>query len=316
MARVDLRLGTRGSLLALTQSQWVADRLAGEGGLRVHLRRIRTTGDIVGDRPLAEFGGKGLFTKELDHALLAGEVDLAVHSMKDLPAELPEGLSIGAVPEREDPRDVLIGALGREVSLQTLPEGARVGTGSLRRVALLRALRPDLEVVALRGNVDTRIEKVDEGELDAVVLAAAGIRRLGWGERIGEYLDPGSWVPAPGQGALAVVVRSDDREVARSLAGLDHAPSRAQTEAERELLRGLGADCRMPVAALGLSFGGGLRLRALVASPDGRRLVRGEGTGNASDPRELGRRVAELLLERGADVVLERGPGIEGWERE
>ncbi len=305
MPRTALRLGTRGSPLALTQSRWVAERVGREGGPVVELRRIRTSGDAMRDRPLADHGGKGLFTRALDDALLAEEVDLAVHSLKDLPADLPDGLAIVAIPEREDPRDVLVGAQGRDMALQTLPAGTRVGTGSLRRVALLRALRPDVEVVPLRGNVDTRIRRVDDGQLDAVVLAAAGVRRLGWTGRIAEYLEPGSWVPAPGQGALAVVARLDDPHVRRWLEDLDHVPSRAQAEAERALLRALEADCRLPVAALGLSFGSGLRLRALVASPDGRRLVRAEGTGSGGDPHGLGRRVADLLLERGADVVLE-----------
>jgi hydroxymethylbilane synthase len=304
MLRAEIRLGTRASRLAVTQSEWVAARMQRAGGPAVNLRRIRTTGDTVRDRPLAELGGKGLFTRELDLALLAGEVDLAVHSLKDLPAEVPAGLSIAAVPEREDPRDVLIGARDRALTLQTLRPGARVGTGSLRRIALLRAGRPDLEVVRIRGNVDTRIGKVDSRDLDAVILAAAGVRRLGWSERISEYLDPGGWVPAPGQGALAVVVRAEDAELHDLLRALDHPATRAQVEAERALLRGLGADCRLPVAALGISFGSGLRLRAIVASPDGKRLIRGEATGEARDPVALGQKVARLVASRGADIVL------------
>ena len=299
-----LRIGTRGSLLATTQSRWVARRLEEGTGRRAELTIIRTSGDIWRDRPLPEIGGKGLFTRELDQALLEERVDLAVHSLKDLPTELPPGISIGAVPRREDPRDVLIGPEGETVTIGSVVPGARIGTGSLRRTALLRALRPDLEVVGLRGNLDTRISKVDSGELDAVVLAAAGVRRLGWTARISEYLEIGSWLPAPGQGALAVTVRTGDRRTAGLLAELDHTGTRAAITAERTLLEVLDAGCRLPVAALGLPFGGGLRLKGLVAHPDGTRAVRAEGTGAGDDARGLGRRVGRELLRRGADLLL------------
>ncbi len=302
--RRTLRLGTRGSLLARTQSEWVADRIRAEGVGDVELVTIRTKGDVLLDQPLSEIGGKGLFTKELDRALLDGAIDLAVHSLKDLPTEFPEGLALGAVPEREDPRDVLIGPNDSPISLETLPQGARVGTSSLRRMALARATRQDLVIDDIRGNLDTRIAKVDAGDFDAIVLAAAGVRRLGWSERISEELDPGSWLPAPGQGALAVVVRTEDVEKRSWLRGLDDPPSRAATTAERTLLRELEAGCRLPVAALGLPFGGGLRLRGLVAHPDGRRMVRAEATGAQDAPEALGRKVARLLRERGADLIL------------
>lgn len=307
-----LRLGTRGSALALTQSRWVAGRLESSGEARVELVTIRTTGDEVLDRPLSEIGGKGLFTRELDLALLEGRIDFAVHSLKDLPTELPDGLALGTVPEREDPRDVLVVRAGFEASLDALPSGAVVGTSSLRRRALVLAHRPDLEVRDVRGNLDTRLRKLDGAEFDALVLAAAGLRRMGWGSRISEHLDPGGWVPAPAQGALGLVVREGDAEVGRVLAPLMHGESFAAATAERSLLHELEAGCRLPVGALGLPFGGGMRLRGIVASPDGRRLVRAESTGSREDPRALGIQVARILLERGADELLTEARGQEG----
>jgi hydroxymethylbilane synthase len=302
---VPLRLGTRGSLLALTQSRGVARALEEASGRRVELVTIRTEGDRVQDRPLAAIGGVGLFTRELDRALLGGQVDLAVHSLKDLPTAPPDGLVLGAVPEREDVRDVLIGPEGRDATLDELPSGARVGTGSLRRRALVLAHRRDLRVEGIRGNLDTRIRKVDSGDYEAIVLAAAGVRRLGWTERIDEHLDPPAWLPAPGQGALAVMVRADDPETLDSVRVLDHAPSRAATTAEREVMHALEAGCQLPVGALALPFGRAMRLRAFVAGTDGRRLVRAEGTGDPDHPGALGREVAQRLLEQGADQVLE-----------
>ena len=299
-----LRIGTRGSLLARTQSEWVARRIEEDAGRRAELEVIRTSGDIWADRPLSEIGGKGLFTRELDLALIEERIDVAVHSLKDLPTALPAGVSIGAVPKREDARDVLIGPEGASVSLASLPAGAPIGTSSLRRAALLRALRPDLEVVAIRGNLDTRIEKVDRGEVAAVVLAAAGVRRLGWAARVSEYLELNSWLPAPGQGALAVTVRSGDVPTARCLRQLDHAETRAAVTAERTLLQVLDAGCQLPVAALGIPFGGGLRLKGLVAHPSGRRAVRAEGTGAQDGAVGLGRSVGRELLLRGADLLL------------
>ena len=307
---MPLRLGTRGSALAVTQSRWVAQRVEVVAGTPVALVEIKTAGDLAKDRPLFEIGGKGLFTGELDRALLTGEIDLAVHSLKDVPTELPDGISVGAVPEREDARDVLVGPSGTGVTLATLPRGARIGTSSLRRMALVRALRPDLSPEELRGNLDTRIRKVDQGEVDAIVVAAAGVHRLGARDRISEYLDLGSWLPAPGQGALAVTVRSDDVPRFSWLRSLDHPPSRAATTAERALLAVLGAGCRLPVGALGLPFGGGLRLKGLVAHPDGTRAVRAEGTGAQDDPDALGRSVAEALIRRGADLLLQGLPAM------
>jgi hydroxymethylbilane synthase len=299
-----IRLGTRGSALAMTQTRWVARELEARGDRPVEIVTIRTTGDSILDRPLPEIGGKGLFTRELDHALLEGEIDLAVHSLKDLPTEFPEGLALAVVPEREDPRDVLVGPEGRPTSLESLLAGARVGTSSLRRRALALAFRPDLIVDDIRGNLDTRLRKVDGGDFDAAILAAAGLERMGWTHRISEYLDPGGWPPAPGQGALALVTRTGETDRFPGLQALAHAPSRAAVTAERTVLHRLEAGCRLPVAALGIPFGGGLRLRGLVASPDGRRVVRAEGTGTQDDPAALGEQVADELLDRGAGLLL------------
>lgn len=305
MAMAPLRLGTRGSLLATTQSGWVADRIRTISGREVELVIIRTTGDVVQDRPLSEIGGQGLFTRELDNALLEERVDIAVHSLKDLPTVFPKGLVLAAVPEREDPRDVLIGPEGASLTFAGLPEGARLGTGSLRRQALARAHHPGVQVEGVRGNLDTRIQKVDDGELDGIFLAAAGVRRLGWSHRISEALDPAAWPPAPGQGALAIVARVGDEDSIRGWATeLNHGPTEAAVTAERTLLHTLEAGCQLPVAALGLPFDRSLRLRAMVADPSGRRLVRAEATGRLESPEALGRQVAEVLLARGADRIL------------
>ncbi|NIP59511.1 MAG: hydroxymethylbilane synthase [Gemmatimonadetes bacterium] len=301
-----LRLGTRGSVLARTQSQHVREALEGGGDLRVELEIIRTSGDLYQDRPLPEIGGKGLFTRELDRALLDGAIDLAVHSLKDLPTETPDGLLLAAVPLREDPRDVLIGREGQGSALAALAPGSVVGTSSLRRQALTLAFRSDLEVRPIRGNLDTRIRKVEEGDFDAIVVAAAGVLRLGMKERVGEWLERTAWLPAPGQGALALVARKDDAAVRAALETLDDAASRAAVVAERSLLRALGGGCQMPIAALGLPFDGGLRLWGLVASPDGARLVRSDRTGSIDDPEGLGDEVAEILRERGAREILAR----------
>lgn len=301
-----LRLGTRGSTLARTQSEGVAERLRSEAGVAVELSVIRTRGDRIQDRPLAEIGGRGLFTRELDEALLGHEIDLAVHSLKDLPTRLPDGLALAAVPFREDVRDVLVLPEGSDGTFSSLPPGSRIGTGSLRRRALALGHRPDLTVESIRGNLDTRIRKVDDGEYDAIVLAAAGIRRLGWTERISEAFEPDEWLPAPGQGALAIVVRDEDLEASGLWAGpLDHAQTRAAVEAERQVLHVLEAGCQLPVGALGLPYGGGMRLKAVVASPDGTKAVRAEASGTEAQAAGLGEQVARRLLEMGADRLLE-----------
>lgn len=298
------RLGTRGSILALTQSRGVARALEVASGEPVEVETIRTRGDEVQDRPLPEIGGKGLFTAELDRALLDGEIHLAVHSLKDLPTEMDPALAVSCVPEREDPRDVLVGPEGAGVTLEGLEEGAVLGTSSLRRRALALAFRPDLEVRSVRGNLDTRLRKVDEGGYDALVLAAAGLRRLGREDRIDEWMERTAWLPAPAQGALGIVTRRDDRRTREALSALHDVTTARAVQAERALLNELEGGCQLPIAALALPFDSGLRLWGLVASPDGRRLVRGDMTGRLAGADALGRKLAALLLERGADDIL------------
>lgn len=303
----ELRLGTRGSLLAMTQSQTVADALARASGRSVRLVTIQTTGDVRLDRPLSQLGAKGLFTRELDEALLENRVDLAVHSLKDLPTADTEGLAVSTIPVREDPRDVLIGPEGAEgISLSALPAGATVGTSSLRRRALILAFRPDLSVENLRGNLDTRIRKVDEGVVDAIVVAGAGVRRLGLSRRIGDWVEGGAWLPAPAQGALGIVIRAGDEETRAALEPLHDEDTARSVRAERALLHTVEGGCQVPVGALAIPFGPRIRLRGVVASPDGRQVVLAEGTGEADDPEALGRRVGEDLLSRGAGVILEQ----------
>lgn len=300
-----LRLGTRGSALALAQSGAIARRVEATG-VPVESVVIRTSGDKLVDVSLAKVGGKGLFLKEIEEALAAGEVDFAVHSMKDVPADLPPGFAIAAVPVREDVRDVIVarGTL-RGDPLDSLPRGARVGTGSLRRRALLRSLRPDLEVVAMRGNVDTRLRKLRDGDFDAIVLASAGLRRLSLD--VGAMpLDPERFLPAPGQGALALEVRAGDERTATLLAPLHDPAALGACEAERAFLRELGASCQVPVAAHArVAPDGGLRLDGLVASLDGRAVLRDAVDAGPGGAREAGARLARALLDRGARAILE-----------
>ena len=299
-----LRLGTRGSRLALIQSRQIASALEAGPGAKVSLRTIRTRGDQQADASLARIGGEGVFTSALDTALLDGAVDVAVHSLKDLPTGMMPDLCVAATPPREDPRDALVLPPGEERTLATLPAGSRIGTGSPRRAALARAFRPDCVVVPMRGNVDTRLAKLDRGECDALVLAAAGLGRMGLIDRASELLDRTAWLPAAGQGALAVVVRSDDPRARRLAGSLDDRPTRQAVRAERELLRRLGAGCHLPVGALGLPYPGGLRLWAMVLSPDGHRVIRADRTGRLADPERLAADVAAVLLGRGAGDIL------------
>lgn len=301
-----LTLGTRGSTLALTQSGQVAREVEKASGVTVELRVISTRGDRNQDRPLPEIGGKGLFTEELDRALIEGEVDFAVHSLKDLPTDQPDGLVLACVPEREDARDVLVGPAGSDVTLPSLRRGAVIGTSSLRRQALALAFRPDVEVRPVRGNLDTRLEKVDRGEYDVLVLAAAGLLRLGREDRIGEWLERTAWLPAPGQGALAVVARADDDETRSLLAPLHHPATAAAVTAERALLAYLEGGCQVPIGAHAMAYDHGLRLWALVASPDGKHTVRNDLTGVLDDPESLGIRLGESLRTRGATEILDR----------
>lgn len=293
-----LIIGSRGSQLALWQARHIQSRLEA-AGVAARIEIIRTTGDKITDVPLAKVGGKGLFTKEIEEALIEGRIDLAVHSLKDLPTELPRGLTLAAVPEREEPADALVGA-----RLADLPPGACVGTSSLRRAAQLRALRPDLVIENIRGNLDTRLRKLDEGQYHAILLAAAGLRRLGWADRIAELLTPDQMVPAVGQGALAIETR--DHGPAFDLCRvLDHAPARAAVTAERALLAGLGGGCQVPIGAHAIVDADGLLyLRAVVAHPDGHTILRHETSGPAGEARQLGETCARVLLDAGARVIL------------
>jgi hydroxymethylbilane synthase len=266
------------------------------------IQRITTRGDVVRDRALSQVGGKGLFVKEIETALLIAEIDLAVHSLKDMPTEMPEGLVLDAVTAREDPRDVLISRLGLKIA--KLPQGARVGTSSLRRAAQLRAFRPDLQIVDLRGNVDTRLRKAMTEEYDAVVLAAAGVIRLGHSDRITEYLSPKVMLPAAGQGALCVEIRTDD-EATRTLISIVHDPlTDSAVTAERAFLAKIGGGCQVPIAAYGIFNDDELWLRGMVASPDGSRLLRHELRGSWTEPVTLGQALAKEMLAQGADEIL------------
>ena len=298
-----LRIGTRGSALALWQAGWVKTQLENLwAGLRVELVPIKTSGDQIQDRSLAQIGGKGLFVKEIEEALLAETIDLAVHSVKDLPAELPAGLILSAIPEREDPRDVLITRRGE--TLPELPAGTRVGTSSLRRQALLLHLNPGLCVEMLRGNVDTRLRKQREGVVDATVLAVAGLKRLGLTPKHSQVLDEQVFLPAIGQGALGIETRANDKVVAL-VHPLHHEATAIAVSAERAFLNAMGGSCRTPLAAKGAIVNNKIHLVALVASPDGRRLIRGEHDGPTDMANQVGTTLAEQLLAQGGKEILE-----------
>jgi len=298
-----LRIATRKSPLALWQSEHVARRLREvHPGLEVALVPMSTRGDEVLDRSLAAIGGKGLFLKELEVAMQRGDADCAVHSLKDVPMELEPGFALPAVLARADHADAFVSA--RFGSLADLPRGARVGTSSLRRQAQLRALRPDLAPGDLRGNVNTRLAKLDAGEFDAIILACAGLQRLGFEDRIRDRLDAPQWLPAPAQGAIAIECRADAPEIAALLAALDDAPARTRVEAERAMNRALHGSCHVPVAAFATLEGDRLSLQGLVGDAASGRLVRAEASGPAADRQALGERVAEMLLARGAGEFL------------
>jgi hydroxymethylbilane synthase len=305
MTAGPLRIATRKSQLALWQAEHVAELLrAAHAGLHVELVPMSTKGDLIQDRSLAAIGGKGLFIKELEQALEDGRADLAVHSMKDVPAELPQGFAIGAVLARADPRDALIA--GRYARLQDLPIAARVGTSSLRRQAQLLAARPDLEILALRGNVNTRLRRLDDGELDAIVLACAGLMRLGWESRITARLDPAISMPAVGQGVIGIECRADAAGTLGRLQALEHAETRLAMNAERAFSARLGGSCQSPIAAHAKLEGGRLMLDGLVAEPDGSRLWRDTIAGSAEQSVSLGEQLAERVLTAGAGALLER----------
>jgi hydroxymethylbilane synthase len=300
-----VRIGTRGSALALWQAEHIKARLvAAEPGLVVELVVIKTQGDKITDVPLAQAGGKGLFVKEIEERLAAGDVDLAVHSLKDLPTEILAGLTIAAVSSREDPRDAIVSASG---GLDALPEGARVGTSSLRRMCQLRAARPDLRLESLRGNVDTRLAKLDAGEVDAIVLAVAGLLRLGRADRIAERLAPSRCLPAVGQGVLAIETRTgDDATMARVRRAIHDEDTARCVAAERAFLARLEGGCQTPIACHAVLAGGVLEVDGLVGSPDGSLIVRAEASGKPGAAEVVGRTLAEALLAGGAAGILEQ----------
>jgi len=304
-----ITIGTRGSKLALWQTNWVKGELERlNPGLQVNLEIISTKGDRVLDVSLPKLGeqGKGLFTKELEEAIREHRVDLAVHSLKDLPTELPAGLHIGAISMREDVRDALVARRGIQ-SFSELPQNALLGTSSLRRQAQIRAARPDLRLEPIRGNVDTRLRKLDDGQFDAIILAAAGLHRLGFAERITEHLSPRLVLPAVGQGALAIETRSDDDGVNELVGHLNHEATWLACQAERAFLKGLGGGCLVPIAAHAVIESSSLNLTGLVASTDGSEIVRGTVAGASEEAEALGKRLAEELIAQGADRILARG---------
>ncbi len=296
-----LRIGTRASPLARWQSDWVADQLR-QLGAEVEVVEITTQGDVQQTGPVAGLGLQGVFTKEIQAAVLAGRVDVAVHSLKDLPTEQVAGLVLAAVPLRKSPDDALLS--NHATSLAELPVGARIGTGSLRRQAQLMQLRPDLQVAGIRGNVDTRIGKLDAGDYDAIVLACAGLERLDLAQRIVERLRPPQMLPAPGQGALALEAREEDGPIRTLLSQLDDLPSRQSTEAERMMLAELHGGCSAPIGAWGRIEQGQLTLDGLVATLDGKRMLRGTASGNPADASAVGQAVAEQLLAQGAAEIV------------
>ena len=294
-----LRIGSRGSQLALWQANHVAGLLRFRG-MRVEIEIIKTTGDKIADVALAKVGTKGMFTKEIEEALAEKRIDLAVHSLKDLPTDLDPQFKIGAVLEREDPRDAFASPYAR---LADLPQGARVGTSSLRREAQLRALRSDLNIQPLRGNVDTRLRRLEAGEFEAIILAAAGLKRLRRDDVVREFLTPEQMCPAAGQGALAIEIRADDIDLEVETAFLESRPARRMTDCERALLRTLGGGCQVPIGGCAEMSDAGLQLTAVVASPDGSKLLREKQAGN--NPEALGRSVGEALLRTGAQAILD-----------
>jgi hydroxymethylbilane synthase len=301
--KTNIIIGTRGSALAMTQTHWVADLLRKRSPeTDVDVRIIKTKGDIMQDVSLVKIGGKGVFVREIEEALLRREIDIAVHSMKDVPAELPEGLTIGVIPEREDPRDVLIGR--DRIKMEAMPRGARIGTGSLRRGIQIRSMLPDVRIVPLRGNLDTRIRKIESEGLDGVIVAAAGIRRMGWVQRVSQFIPVELMLPAVGQGALGIEMRREDKAMAESLAFLNHPVTWIEVGSERAFLKRLAGGCQLPIAAYGRIRGADLVLRGLVGSLDGRQVITDEIKGASTDYRALGSALAERILDRGGREIL------------
>jgi len=303
--RRAFRIGTRGSKLALWQANFISSLISEKyPELRTEIQIIKTTGDTMLSSPLSEIGGKGVFVKEIEEALLSQKIDIAVHSMKDVPTILPEGLCIGAVAKRHDPRDVLISKDG--LTLSKLPEGARVGTGSLRRASQLLHNRPGVKIVSIRGNVDTRIRKLRESdEYDAIVLAMAGLQRMGLGEEVTEIIAPEVMMPAPGQGIIAIECREDDVETMGITRAINHTETEYQAISERAFLLRLGGDCNVPVGCYALLSMDSINLRGIISSPDGKVIIKKEANGPVDEALELGGHLAELILYDGGDKILE-----------
>ncbi|MBT8332353.1 MAG: hydroxymethylbilane synthase [Deltaproteobacteria bacterium] len=300
-----IRIGTRGSKLALWQANWTKSFLQTKfPSTPIELTIIKTQGDKILDVPLAKVGGKGLFVKEIEQALLAERIDIAVHSMKDMPADIPEGLCIGAIPERENPFDVFISRSG--APFKQLPAGSIIGTSSLRRGAQLRYTRADIVIQSIRGNLDTRLKKLKSENFDALVLAAAGVKRLNLEHKITEYLDDAVMLPAIGQGALCVEIRKDDPTVELMVAAMEHAPTRAIVSGERAFLKRLEGGCQVPIAGHGHIINNTFTLTGLVAEVDGTRLIKSEKSGPVDSAETIGIELAEKLLDRGASIILEK----------
>jgi len=300
----EISIGTRGSKLALWQANWVRSQLIKNfPGLSADIIIIKTKGDKILDVPLAKVGGKGLFVKEIEEALIGNRIDMAVHSMKDMPAELLSGLSIGAIPERENPGDVLISK--NNILLSQLPEKARVGTSSLRRLAQIRHIRPDLAILPLRGNLDTRIKKLDSGELDAIILAAAGVKRLGLENLITEHLDEDIMLPAVGQGALCIEIRKNDNNILKLADSLDHSITRAVVMGERAFLKRLEGGCQIPIAGHGKAENKMFTISGLVADLEGKTIIKEILSGPLESSESIGTALAEKLLLRGAKEILD-----------
>ena len=298
-----IRLGSRGSKLALWQAEFIQFEIERKTGRKVEITRVKTTGDMILDVPLARVGGKGLFVKEIEEALLSGGIDLAVHSMKDVPTDLPDRLAIVAITRREDPRDAFLSVKYRK--FEELPRGAKLGTSSLRRQTQLLGLRPDLSVETLRGNLDTRIRKMEEGRYDAIILAAAGLRRLGWEAKITEYLPEEMSLPAIGQGALGIEIRIDDPDTREAVSFLNDRDTAFAVRAERGFLKRLEGGCQVPIASYGRTEGDSIFLKGMVGRPDGSEIIRGSARGSTEDPEALGVGLAEQLLARGAKEILD-----------
>jgi hydroxymethylbilane synthase len=299
-----ITIGTRGSKLAVIQAQSVLTKLREVApGLKASLVKITTRGDRESSTALDKFAGQGVFVKELEKALFDGDIDLAVHSLKDMPTEIPDGLLLAATTARFDPRDVLI---SRGDKLAELAPGSKIGTGSIRRSVQLSALRPDLVIYGIRGNIDTRLRKVSEGEVDGIIAAAAALIRLGWEDKITEYLPTEYFIPSAGQGALGVEIRSEDKEIASLASAINHQPTWQSVTAERTFLQALGGGCRAPIAALGIVSDGALKLNGMVASADGRRILRATEEGKAQAPEQVGKQLAQKMVDIGAlDCILE-----------